>query len=200
MPSDMKRSFNIFLAAVVLLLFQSDSVHAHAGHSSGGIVGGILHPLLGFDHLLAMVAVGLWSSRGGSKRRWLLPVLFVSAMIPSMWMGIAGLPLPGVEMGIAASVIGFGALIATRTDASTLVAGIVAVVFAMFHGQAHGAEMPEGSLMWTYGLGMVMATAALHCCGVFVGLALQRDRGVVAYRLGGAVIAGIGVGFLAGIF
>src|SRR5215468_6586479 len=134
---------------------------AHTGSGSGGFAGGFLHPMFGPDHLVAMVAVGLWGAFLGPPAIWLLPIVFPMVMAGGGVMGILGLALPGVETGIALSAIVLGLMVA-------LAAALVGA-FAVFHGHAHGAELPPGADAVAYSVGFVVATGLLHLAGIGFG-------------------------------
>jgi urease accessory protein len=165
---------------------------AHPGHGIRSFATGFQHPLTGYDHLLAMVAVGLWAVQLGGRARWVLPLTFVSAMALGAMAGIAGFALPGVDQWILASVFALGVLVACAARLP-LSAGLGLVALAgAFHGLAHGAEMPLNANSLHFLAGMVMATALLHAAGVSFGLAAQT-RSVVLLRLAGAGIVAGGV-------
>lgn len=176
---------------------------AHTGvGTSSGLAAGFSHPLLGLDHLLAMIAVGLFAASRGGKALWLVPAAFVAMMVGGGVLAMAGIGLPMVEIAIALSVIVLGAAVALRL--SLPLAGAMALVgaFALFHGHAHGTEMPAGASALTYGLGFVAATALLHGVGVVLGLLAgygSRRIGPWAMRTAGSVMALAGVGILAGV-
>ncbi len=174
--------------------------HTGVGHTIG-FMHGFMHPLSGLDHTLAMVAVGLFAARLGGKAFWAVPLAFVAMMVVGGTMGMNGIGLPYVEFGIAASVIVLGAAVAL--DFSLPVSAAMGLVgfFAVFHGHAHGAEMPVDATGLTYGMGFVIATALLHCAGLGLGLAISRatvsgHSGLV--KLTGAAMAVAGVGMMAG--
>lgn len=162
--------------------------HTFGAHDAG-FVHGFLHPVGGWDHLLAMVAVGLWAAQRGGAALWALPAAFVTAMIGGGLLGMAGIGLPAVELGIAGSVIVLGALIAAQSRLSLPVSLAAVALFALFHGHAHGAEMPEAAQPLLYGLGFALATALLHGAGVAVALSL---RGFAREGKGGLVLRGLG--------
>lgn len=170
-------------------------LHAYGG---GGIISGFLHPLLGLDHLLAMLAVGLLSAEIGGRAIWTVPAAFVGTMAIGSLLGIAGLPLPLVEYGITGSVIILGAAIIAGNRLSELAGILIVAVFALFHGHAHGAELPALTdtigLMIAYIAGFLIATAGLHVVGALIGIMAGRsNRGPQLMRLGGVflVIAGV---------
>ncbi|WP_246519810.1 HupE/UreJ family protein [Ancylobacter lacus] len=176
---------------------------AHPGHGeAAGLVHGFLHPVSGIDHVLAMVAVGLFAAHLGGRALWAVPASFVVLMAAGGALGMAGLALPHVELGIAASVIALGAAVALRSVRWPLAAAMAMVgAFAVFHGFAHGAEMPESASGLAYGAGFMAATALLHAAGIAFGFAIERLAMERAPRLGqavGALVAIAGVGLLAG--
>lgn len=186
------------LAVVFALATLSGSLFAHPGHSHlttahhpGAFQAGWLHPLMGLDHLLAMVAVGLVAFRVGGRWRWLLPVSFLG----SMFLGglLAGVSLPGVEFGIAMSVLVLGLLVAMSRAASPQLAIGLVIGFAFFHGHAHAAEMLTETSFSLYAAGFLLSTALLHFSGVAVGAGLEKlNRSqLVRYAGGGIAVAGL---------
>lgn len=184
----------------LLLLAGSSSVHAHADAASltGGFATGFLHPVLGWDHVAAMVAVGLWGAFLGQRAVWTLPVVFPVVMAAGGVLGVLGLPLPFVEEGIAISTIVIGGMIATATRPPLWVAALVVGAFAVFHGYAHGAELPAATSPVLYTAGFMVATGLLHLGGIVVGLAVRWPTGAKLVRGMGALISMAGVGFLTG--
>lgn len=169
---------------------------AHPGHGAGHDFGhGFFHPLFGWDHLLAMVAVGIWAGQRGGRALWLLPTVFVATMAVGGGLGFAGVGLPGVEAGILLSVLVLGALIATAARLPLVASAVVVSAFALFHGHAHGAEMPQSLSGLAYGTGFVSATALLHGAGVALPLSLRRlgEKRLPLLRLAGAAIGLAGV-------
>jgi urease accessory protein len=179
--------------AMTLLLPTIASAHTGVGDTHG-FWHGLQHPIGGLDHILAMMSVGLWAARIGGKALWVVPSSFVVAMAGSSVLGHFGVPLPGVEQGILASdfILGLLLLFAARLPLA-LSAGIVGIL-AIFHGYAHGAEMPETALGLVYGLGFILSTAALHLTGVGIGLGIDRYQPKLQELLfrigGGATIVG----------
>ena len=174
--------------------------HTGVGHTIG-FMHGFLHPLSGLDHMLAMIAVGLFAARLGGKAFWAVPLAFVAMMVVGGTMGMNGIGLPYVEFGIAASVIVLGAAVALGFSLPVSVAMGLVGFFAVFHGHAHGAEMPVDATGFNYGLGFVFATALLHCAGLGLGLAISRatvSRHSGLVKLTGAAMAVAGVGMMAG--
>ena len=175
---------------------------AHTGHGSTmGFTAGLLHPLSGLDHMLAMVAVGLFAARLGGKAFWAVPLAFVGMMIVGGALALNGIGLPYVEIGIAASVIVLGAAVALDFNLPVSAAMGLAGFFSLFHGHAHGAEMPVTASGVTYGLGFVMATALLHSAGLGLGLLASKasaPRNFNLFKVTGAAVALAGVALLAG--
>ncbi len=174
--------------------------HAHPGHENmSGLVSGLGHPLFGLDHLLAMLAVGLWGAQLGGKARWLLPVLFVGVMLAGGSLAMLGLSVPAVEPGIIASVVVLGLFLLWARQVPLAVSAALVSVFALFHGVAHGAEMPLEASAMTYALGFAVATAGLHLLGLLAGAWLQQRSWPVVSRVMGAVIGAVGLSMAAGM-
>ncbi len=189
------------LAAAATLL--PTAAWAHPGHDAGvGFVQGFVHPVTGLDHVLAMVAVGLFAAQLGGRALWAVPLSFVSVMAVGGGLGMAGIAVPFVEVGIAVSVIVLGLAVALQWKAPVAAATSLVGLFAVFHGYAHGAEMPVDASGLEYGLGFVMATMILHMLGIGLAFSIVRFGQVAAprtIRIGGAVMAVAGVGILSGI-
>jgi urease accessory protein len=170
---------------------------AHTGHGdTHGFVHGLMHPLTGLDHVLAMVAVGLFAAHLGGRVLVLVPASFVLAMAAGGALGVAGIALPWVEFAITLSVIVLGAVVALRVSAPTIAAMALVGLFAVFHGYAHGAEMPAAASGLAYGAGFMLATALLHAAGIAIGLLIGRPDHVIGRRLvqvGGGAIALAGI-------
>ena len=194
----MKKLTSLSAVALVLLLCSSSVLAHEASGAAGGFVSGFLHPILGWDHVVAMVAVGLWGAFLGSPAIWLLPVVFPLVMAFGGALGVIGVPIPAVETGIASSAIVLGAMVALAVRPPLWVAAVIVGAFAIFHGHAHGTELPEAANPLTYSIGFVLATGLMHLCGIVFGLSVRWPAGRVAVRAGGAVIALAGVGFLTG--
>ena len=175
--------------AFALALFPT-LAHAHPGHgaATGGIGWGLAHPFSGLDHILAMIAVGLWAVQLGKRALWLLPLSFVCSMVVGATLGMGGVRLPFVEPAILASVIGLGALVAFATRLPLSASAALVSIAALFHGQAHGSEMPVNASGLLTAAGFVIATAALHATGIALGLTLQRTAHQRTLRLAGAAI------------
>ena len=183
--------------AVVALLTTSTAAFAHneAG-VAGGLLSGFLHPLLGWDHIVAMVEVGLWGAFLGAPAIWILPIVFPLVMVVRGVLGIIGVPMPFVETGIALSAVVLGLLVAAACRPPIWFAGIVVGAFAIFHGHAHGTELPSASNPIAYAVGFVVATGLLHLSGIALGLLTRWPSGQWVVRAGGLVIAAVGVAFL----
>ena len=188
------------LGLIATLALLPGLAQTHPGHDVSGLAAGITHPLMGMDHLLAMVAVGLCGAKLGGAARWLLPLLFVSVMLVGGALAMAGVHLPGVELGIVGSVIVLGALLVVVQRGQTAPVALLVAGFSLFHGYAHGAEMPAAAGALSYALGFAVATAALHAAGLFGGLWLQERKAarVVMGSLG-ALISLAGVGMAVGM-
>ncbi len=172
--------------------------HSEAG-MTGGLISGFLHPLTGADHVAAMVAVGIWGAFLGAPAIWLLPIVFPLVMTIGGALGVMGVPLPGVEIGIAGSAIILGLAVLLAARPPLWIAAAVVGVFAIFHGHAHGTELPEAADPIAYAVGFVVATGLLHLAGIAIGLLVRWPVGVKAVRATGGVIAVAGVAFLLGI-
>ena len=176
----------------------SAQAFAHGGSMSGGFIGGFAHPLFGPDHVVAMVAVGLWGAFLGVPAIWLLPVVFPLVMAAGGVLGILGVPLPAVETGIAISAIVLGMMVALAARPPLWVAALLVGLFAIFHGHAHGAELPPGADVVAYSVGFVVATGLLHLSGIAFGLLARWPAGRLAVRAAGGAIALAGLAFLSG--
>jgi urease accessory protein len=187
---------SLFLA---LMLLETSPAFAHTGSGTGGFVGGFLHPVFGPDHVVAMVAVGLWGAFLGPPAIWLLPIVFPLVMAGGGVMGILGVPLPGVEIGIAISAIVLGLMVALAARPPLWVAAVLVGAFAIFHGHAHGAELPPGTDAVAFSVGFVVATGLLHLTGIAFGLLARWPAGRLTVRAAGGAIALAGLAFLSGI-
>lgn len=182
-----------------LTVFAAGGAHAHeATGVAGGFASGFMHPILGWDHVAAMVAVGLWGAFLGRPAIWLLPVVFPLVMALGGAMGVAGLSLPGVETGIALSAIALGAMVLCALRPPLWLAAVIVAAFAIFHGHAHGTELPHAVSPLAYSVGFVLSTGLLHVAGIAFGLLVHWPAGRVAVRAMGGLIAAAGVGFLSG--
>jgi urease accessory protein len=183
------------LAAMATLV--PTAAFAHPGHGDAlGFAHGFLHPIGGLDHVLAMVAVGLFAANLGGRALWAVPASFMALMAAGGLLGMAGVGLPYVEAGIALSVLVLGAVVALGARWPVGAAMALVGMFAIFHGHAHGAEMPADASGAAYAAGFVAATGLLHLAGIGIGLAVRSGA---VRRLGGAAVALAGVGLLTGL-
>ncbi len=164
--------------------------------AAAGFVSGFQHPLSGWDHILAMVAVGLWGAQLGAPAIWVLPVTFPMMMAFGGFLGLVGVPLPGVEVGIALSAIVLGVAVALEWKPKLALAMTIVAIFAIFHGYAHGSELAPGTSALAYSLGFVVATGCLHGVGILIGLLHERPAGRPVVRTAGAGVGVAGVFFL----
>ena len=188
--------------ATALALLALTPVLAQAHPMPGEVhsfMGGLTHPLRGLDHILAMVAVGLWAAQLGGRALWLVPAAFVSLMTLGGALGMTGLPLPlftsnaSVETGIMLSILVFGLLIVTAVRLPVFAGMALVGLFALFHGHSHGTELPAAASGLTYAVGFIVATAFLHACGVALGLIAQKKLPAPALRIAGAAIVAAGI-------
>ena len=187
------------LAVCLACLALPAAAHTNAEGFQGGFVSGFTHPLFGWDHVAAMVAVGIWGAFLGRPAIWVLPIVFPMVMAVGGALGVLGVPLPFIEPGIAASSIVIGLAILAAWRAPLWLAAVIVGVFAIFHGHAHGTELPEAANPIAFAIGFVLATGLLHLIGIAFGLLVDRPNGKIALRAAGAVIAVLGTGFLFGI-
>lgn len=192
----MKHHVSIWVVTGLVLGATPALAHTGAGPTLG-LAAGIAHPLGGLDHLLAMVGIGLSAALIGGRALWIMPLAFMSAMALAAAVAILGMPLPFVELGIGVSVIVIGGLAALGASVPVTVAATVAAAFAIFHGHAHGTEMPVDASGLAYGAGFVAATGALHLAGIGLGIALIRLGPIAARALGG-LMALLGCGIVSG--
>lgn len=181
------------MVALLVLAAGAARAHTEGGESAGGFVTGFLHPIGGLDHVLAMLAVGMWGAQLGNPALWVLPVAFPLVMALGGVAGIVGLPVPGVEVGIALSVIVLGGMIAFDQRPPLALAGVLVAFFAVFHGYAHGVELPQQTGAVAYSAGFVIATGLIHLAGIAIGLVVKLPRGLQMLRAGGTAIALTGV-------
>lgn len=188
---------------VLVTLLAAPAAFAHTGvGDTSGFIHGFTHPVGGLDHVLAMVTVGLFAWQLGGRALWLVPAAFVVVMATGGALGVTGIDVPYVETGIALSVLVLGAAVALGVHAPVAVAMAVVGVFAIFHGHAHGAEMPEDAAGAAYAAGFMFATALLHLAGVGAGMLIGKagDRfGQLVMRTAGGGVVLAGVGILAGL-
>ncbi len=183
------------VAALIVFLPSYAFAHVEQGQAAG-FLAGLQHPWSGLDHVLAMIAVGIWGAQLGNPAMWLLPVTFPMVMSLGAMMGLLGMPLPGIEIGIALSAILLGAMVVGEIRPKMIIAVLLVGVFAIFHGHAHGTELPAGQSGMLYSMGFVIATGCLHGIGIALGLGHRWPVGKLALRGAGAFIAYMGVTFL----
>ena len=189
----------VLSAAAALSLLAAPAL-AHTGAGAGsGFAAGFAHPLFGLDHLLAMLAVGAWGAPLGGRAVWLVPAAFVVAMVAGGTLSLSGVALPMVETAIALSVVVLGALVAVNARVALGAGMAVVAAFAVFHGHAHGTELPSGLSAAGYAVGFALATALLHAAGIAVVAALVRVASTRAVRYAGLATAAAGVGIVAGL-
>ncbi|MBA1139886.1 HupE/UreJ family protein [Mesorhizobium neociceri] len=185
--------------AAILLLAAAMPAYAHVGiGTTSSFVVGFAHPLSGLDHMTVMVAVGLWAALKGGKAIWAWPLAFVGVMLVGGALGMLHMPVPFVEPGILASVVALGLLVALAVDLPVSAGVAIIGLFALFHGHAHGTEVPENAGGLDYMAGFAAATALLHAIGIAAGLGVGlRFRGLA--RAAGAACAAVGVGLVFGV-
>ena len=182
---------NRSLLSIFMMLVAMPALAHTGGHPASGFTSGFAHPFSGFDHMLAMIAVGLFAAVLGGKALWAVPASFVFMMLVGGIMGFIGIRIPAAEVGIATSVVVLGAILAAGSIRFSSVAIALTGVFAIFHGYAHGAEMPAESAPALYGLGFSSATVLLHSAGIAIGIVLGRKQ--ILHRLVGAGISITGI-------
>jgi urease accessory protein len=190
--NNMHKKF-IRLSFALITMACCSIAYAHPGHGIGYLAG-IAHPLIGLDHLIAMVAVGLWAYQIGGRAVWVVPASFVVLMSLGAGMGMTGMAMPFVESSIATSILVLGLLIAFSIKVGPGLGGVIVGFFAIFHGFAHGTEMPALTAPWQYGLGFVTTTAALHALGLVFGWGLGKQRQVL--RVLGFLVAVAGTSMI----
>jgi len=189
--------------AAALLLLLPSAASAHTGHGeTAGFFHGFAHPVGGLDHILAMALVGLLAWQVGGRALYAVPASFVLLMATGGALGVAGIGVPFVEIGIALSIVVFGLAVASGVRVPVAAMAALVGLFAIFHGHAHGAEMPEDSAGLAYGIGFMLATALLHAAGIGLGFALAQigaARGGLLVRTAGGGAAALGLAILAGV-
>ncbi|MES2933668.1 MAG: HupE/UreJ family protein [Pseudomonadota bacterium] len=195
--------FSRYCAAFTLTALLASPAFAHVGlHDAVGLAAGFAHPLSGLDHVLAMVAVGIWAAQMQGSAKWILPLTFPLMMVVGALPGLMGIALPGIEMGIAASVVVLGCLVAFAIRLPTALGAALVALFATLHGYAHGAELPQQASAALYAAGFVAATALLHMAGLSLGQFAHSTMALRGVRLAGAAsgaaIAACGVLLTAG--
>lgn len=183
------------LAGAMGYVLGTSGVQAHALFESGGWASGVLHPFLGADHVLAMLAVGLWAAQLGGRALWRIPLAFISVLAVGAAAGVASVPVASIELGIAASVLAFGLLVAFAVRLPLGIGVTLAGAFAFLHGHAHGTQWPALVPAWSYAGGFLLATALLHATGILAGRTLDAKR----LQWTGACVALAGVTLIARI-
>jgi urease accessory protein len=194
LPMTVSRT-RIGLILLLLCAAQGAQAHIQAGEASG-FLSGFMHPISGLDHVLAMFAVGLWGAQLGTRAMWILPVTFPLLMAFGAMLALVGVPLPGVETGIAASALLLGLAVMTERRPRLIAAAVLVGFFAIFHGHAHGTELPAAQSALLYGLGFVLATTSLHLMGIAFGSIHRWRWGELSMRGAGAAIGAAGIFFL----
>jgi urease accessory protein len=189
MPSALRYAQIASLFALVAAWAERAAAHAGHGTMGGGFADGFLHPVTGLDHLVAMIAVGLWGAQLGAPAIWLLPIAFPLVMAAGGFLGVLGVPFPAVDAGVALSGVVLGCFVACAARTPLWVAAIVVAAFGLLHGHAHGTAMPLSGAPVAFGGGFVLATGALHLCGILIGLLGRWPAGGIAVRAGGVAIA-----------
>lgn len=185
------------LAVPAIVLVWALPVHAHVERGqAAGFLTGLSHPISGWDHILAMVSVGLWGAQLGSPAIWMLPVTFPMVMAFGGMLGLIGILFPGVEVGIAISALALGIMVLGEIRPPLAVAAVLVGFFAVFHGHAHGTELPAGQSGLLYSMGFVIATGCLHALGITIGLIHRWSTGKIVLRTAGGLVAVAGCYFL----
>jgi urease accessory protein len=194
--NDRRRALERMALTACLLLAAAAPVAAHGQPGqAAGFLGGVRHPISGIDHVLAMIAVGVWGAQLRSPAIWLLPVTFPLVMACGGFLALIGMPLPGTEIGIAVSALLLGLAIVAEARPPLAAAAVVVGAFALFHGHAHGTELSDGQSALTYSIGFVVATGCLHAVGIALGLVHRWPVGRAALRFAGAGIMAAGAAF-----
>lgn len=189
----MRPSSALVLLAGLAALTATPALAHVPGAEGSGFATGFAHPLGGWDHVLAMVAVGLWAAQLGGRSIWLAPLAFVASLVGGTALAMTGIGLPMVEVGILASIVAAGLLVAISAKLPPIASGVLIATFGILHGHAHGVEMPAAAAPMLYGLGFVLATVFLHGIGVALGVGARRIDRPVMTRVAGGVVAAIGL-------
>lgn len=190
----MHRRIAFTIAAAITAVSVASPAFAHTGAEHAfSFASGFNHPFTGLDHMLAMVAVGLWAGLNGGRALWVWPVAFVGVMVLGGLLGISGFAVPMVEAGILASVVVLGLLVLAAAQLPVAVGAILVAAFALLHGHAHGAELPGEAAAASYATGFAIATAVLHAIGIGVSRMTSTANGRLAVRGAGALVAAAGV-------
>lgn len=192
----MKRGYQIAAVLAALLLTGTAQAHTLGAHGAG-FTAGMTHPFIGLDHLLAMVAVGIWAAQLGGSATWRIPLAFMAMMALGSALALGGMTFPAVETGIASSVLVLGLFIAVAARFPLMTGMLLVGVFALFHGHAHGQELPQAASVLLYSAGFLLATGLLHATGAGLGLLLGRAVSANWVRVMGGGIAAAGVMLIA---
>lgn len=193
-------SFIQFILTLLLLSLASvASAHTDAATLRGGFTSGFMHPISGLDHVVAMIAVGLWGAFLGKPAIWILPIVFPLVMALGGALGVAGIPIPYIETGIALSGLLLGLAVVFALRPPIWIAAVIVGAFAIFHGHAHGTELPNATNPLVFSIGFVIGTGLLHLAGIAIGELKRWSWGEYIVRAGGGVIATIGLAFLVGV-
>ena len=181
-------------AVAMLLVLSPRIVFAHTGIGDvNGFTSGLAHPIGGIDHLAAMIGVGIWAAQRGGRAIWLVPLAFMVVMSLGGLLAMLAVSIPLVEPGIAASVLILGILIGAAVRLPLVASALLVGAFALFHGHAHGAEMPHTASGLMYGIGFLTGTALLHACGVGIGLIARQPRSIWLARFAGSAMVVCGI-------
>jgi urease accessory protein len=189
----MRPDRSLTILAILLLAPSAACGHVESGViGDGGFISGMLHPVTGLDHIVAMVAVGLWGAILGQPAIWMLPIVFPLVMAFGSILGIIGIPLPAINVGVALSGVILGTLVTTCARPPLVIAALLVSVFAIYHGYPHGSALPDFGVPILYVSGFVLSTGLLHISGITLGLLYRWRAGMIVVRLSGAVIAAVG--------
>ena len=201
MKSSRELLYARWFSLLLTCFLYAQSAYAHVNKGEGvSFLSGLKHPVSGLDHVVAMIAVGLWGAQLGAPAIWVLPVAFPMVMAFGGMLGLLGVPLPGIEFGIAASAILLGAAVLMELRPPIALAAVLVGFFAIFHGYAHGHELPAGESGLLYSMGFVIATGCLHGVGITIGVVHRWNWGKLALRVAGAAIALTGLFFMWKVF
>lgn len=189
---------NFLWISLLSLLFPVAALAHTGGGITGGLMSGFMHPLAGLDHVSAMVAVGILGAFLGRPAIWVLPIVFPLVMAFGGVLGLVGVPIPYIEIGIAASSLVLGSMILFELKPPLWITAVIVAAFAIFHGHAHGTELPKAASALAYSIGFVVSTGLLHLAGIGFGELIRWPTGRIIARAAGGVIALAGVGFLMG--
>lgn len=181
------RKLTAKLLITILLFGTSSAAFAHPGHDVSGMAAGLMHPFSGLDHMLAMIAVGLWAAQGGGRKVWLLPATFMTMLAVGAGIAMQWQSLPLVDAGIATSVLVMGLLIMLSLQFPVALSVSITALFGLFHGYAHGLELPQSAAPAEYALGFLAATAILHFSGVTLGITTRRHYALLSRMMGSAI-------------